>query len=74
MSFLVTVSTLQAGYWLTVQLDSDSREEAEEIFETFADRAPGPSLVSLEQNGRQVLFVSTFQAGERHYPVQEVAC
>lgn len=71
----VTVSTLmESEGWLTVSLDAESREEAFSIFETFTQRAPGPSLVSMEEDGHQLLFLSTFVSGVRYTCGKEARC
>jgi len=73
-SYRVTVSVFVADEgWLTVSTDSADYKEALRLFDS-ALRAPGPALSSLEIDGRQVMFLSTFAPGVRYSRTEGVAC
>lgn len=75
-SYRVTISTfIAAEGWFTVSTESADYREALTMFD-LANKAPGPSIASLEVDGRQVMFLSTFAPGVRYSrsPAEGVAC
>lgn len=73
--YRVTISTfIPTDGWFTVSAVAGTHSEARELFDSMRLKAPGPSLVSLEIDGRQLVFVSTFAPGVLYSRTEQVAC
>jgi len=73
-SYRVTISTFIASEgWFTASTETGDYREALRLFD-YSLKAPGPSLVSLDIDGRQVMFLSTFAPGVRYSRTEGVAC
>lgn len=73
-TYRVTASTFVATEgWFTVSVEAGSHEEATQLLDRMRHKAPGPSLLSLDVDGRQLVFVSTFAPGVLYSRVSE-AC